>query len=479
MGSKESADITGVTLTMANGQRATVIDYINSKNMTIKFEDGTIKKNVYKVHFLKGKVANPSIGDKQLGTAYVTKCKHSVLGQSKMQNCGMIATCINYRRTDDIDVKFEDGTIVTHKRKGSFLKGSINNPNIVRGSLLNVTKQMNCGMYATVIADRSCQDIDIKFENGDIVHNRSRGDFNNGEIACPSLPKYYSCRRHRIGETRTMNCGMQAKLICYHNYDDIDIEFEDGTIIEHKTITNFRLGNIDNPNFYRHNMLGEQLTMNCGMSCKVVKQDNNVTDLTVKFEDGTIVEHKTKREFYQRSIQNPNIPKFNSLPQALVFYYIKEYFGDAVSDYRPAWFVNSKTGYSFEIDIWIPSINIGIEYDGCIGRHTSCNWHGMLKLEAINRADNIKQMLVINERTTYIYESDKIKHFELQHKSDMTEYKELILELYDTIYKILAYLGVKDINISPYDIDADFDNFNKGNFLYYLRLSFMAKGIII
>lgn len=67
----------------------------------------------------------------------------------------------------------------------------------------------------------------------------------------------------------------------------------------------------------------------------------------------------------------------------------------------------------------------------------------------------------------------------MQHKSDMTEYKELILELYDTIYKILAYLGVKDINISPYDIDADFDNFNKGNFLYYLRLSFMAKGIII
>lgn len=51
MGSINQANITGMTLRMNNGQLATVIEYKNSKNMTIKFEDGTIKENVYKVHF--------------------------------------------------------------------------------------------------------------------------------------------------------------------------------------------------------------------------------------------------------------------------------------------------------------------------------------------------------------------------------------------------------------------------------------------
>lgn len=479
MGSKSQANIKGLTLTMANGQSATVIDYIDSKHMTIQFEDGTIKENVYKVHFLKGKVANSSMGDKNAGAAYTNRNRHSILGKVNMQNCGMSAVCIADRGSADIDVQFEDKTIVKGRRRYEFLRGSINNPNIVRGSLLNETRTMNCGMKATVISDRSSTDIDVKFENNDIVYHRSRGDFIRGEIACPSLPKYYANRKHLEGETRTMNCGMQARIICYHDSDNIDIEFEDGTIVENKTVTNFKLGNIDNPNYYRHNMIGEVLTMNCGMQCKVIEQDNSVTNLTVEFEDGTIVRHKTKREFYNRSIQNHNIPRFNSLPQALVFYYIKKYFNDAVSDYRPDWFRNSKTGNVLEIDIWIPSLGTGIEYDGYIERHTKCSWRGMLKLEAINNASNIKELLVINEATTYIYDSKKIKHYELSYKSSLSEYKRLIIEIYDTLIKILSYLGIKDIKISPYDIDSDFDNFDKGRFLLNLRELFKADGIVI
>ncbi len=40
-------------------------------------------------------------------------------------NCGMEATCIAYRGTHDIDVQFEDGTIVEHKSKVSFVRGQI------------------------------------------------------------------------------------------------------------------------------------------------------------------------------------------------------------------------------------------------------------------------------------------------------------------------------------------------------------------
>ena len=47
-----------------------------------------------------------------------------------------------------------------------------------------------------------------------------------------------------------------------------------------------------------------------------------------------------------------------SLPEKLLAYYIKQWFNDTIENYRPD-FMKPK-----EIDIYIPSINIGIEYDG-------------------------------------------------------------------------------------------------------------------
>lgn len=52
----------------------------------------------------------------------------------------------------------------------------------------------------------------------------------------------------RIGETRIMNCGMKATIIKYRTCLDIDIQFEDGTIVKHRTYDNFKKGTISNPN---------------------------------------------------------------------------------------------------------------------------------------------------------------------------------------------------------------------------------------
>ena len=37
-------------------------------------------------------------------------------------------------------------------------------------------------------------------------------------------------KTERIGETRVMNCGMEATIIAYRKYIDIDVKFEDGTV---------------------------------------------------------------------------------------------------------------------------------------------------------------------------------------------------------------------------------------------------------
>ena len=48
----------------------------------------------------------------------------------------------------------------------------------------------------------------------------------------------------RLGETRMMNCGMEATIIRYGNAMDIDVCFEDGKVVEHKAYCSFKKGGI-------------------------------------------------------------------------------------------------------------------------------------------------------------------------------------------------------------------------------------------
>ena len=53
----------------------------------------------------------------------------------------------------------------------------------------------------------------------------------------------------RTGEVGVNNDGERITIIRYGNCDDIDVEFEDGTIVEHRTYDNFLRGKISNPYF--------------------------------------------------------------------------------------------------------------------------------------------------------------------------------------------------------------------------------------
>ena len=51
----------------------------------------------------------------------------------------------------------------------------------------------------------------------------------------------------RTGETRVNNDGEKMVIIKYGHWDDIDIQFEDGTIVEHREYGAFKAGRIKNP----------------------------------------------------------------------------------------------------------------------------------------------------------------------------------------------------------------------------------------
>lgn len=63
--------------------------------------------------------------------------------------------------------------------------------------------------------------------------------------------------KNRVGETNTANCGMKMTIIRYGSSYDIDVEFEDGTIVKNRTYRCFKRGMISHPNYYLANRLGE------------------------------------------------------------------------------------------------------------------------------------------------------------------------------------------------------------------------------
>ena len=196
--------------------KATIIRYGNAGDIDVRFEDRAIAKRKGYREFKKGGIAHPSTTAK------------ARLGETRMMNGGMKATIIRYNRVRDIDVRFEDGTIVGSKTYNAFKKGSIANQNIKTSAenCLGETRMMNCGMETTIIRYNTSKDIDVRFGDGTVVKYRTYNQFKKGEIAHQSLSLNngskdfhgFICRRGFIDEDRTLyecickHCGLEDVL---------------------------------------------------------------------------------------------------------------------------------------------------------------------------------------------------------------------------------------------------------------------------
>ena len=150
------------------------------------------------------------------------------LGETRMMNCGMEATIIQYKNAMDIDVLFEDGSVVEHKAYGNFKRGGIVNPNIRAfvKDRLGETRMMNCGMEATIIRYGGCNDIDVHFEDGAVAKHKLYDPFKKSKIAHPSISQKdgskdfhgFICKQGFKDEDRTLyecickHCGLEDVL---------------------------------------------------------------------------------------------------------------------------------------------------------------------------------------------------------------------------------------------------------------------------
>ena len=226
--------------------------------------------------------------------------------EENINSIGLKMKIIKYRNSTDLDIQFEDGTVVEHRAYKEFKLGVVKHPlyDKANNRLKNISKKRigetniaNCGMKMTIIEYRNSMDIDVKFENGYISRNKSYANFKKGIIL-----NYDTKNSDKIGKTNIANCGMKMTIIEYRKTSDIDVKFEDGAIVKHRTYTQFKLGQILNPNIRQYNFEG---VSSKGQKMKIIKF-HNYNDITVKFEDGTIIEHSSYQRFKSGRIKNPN-----------------------------------------------------------------------------------------------------------------------------------------------------------------------------
>lgn len=442
------------------GLNATCIAYRRYSDIDVMFEDGVCVEHKTIQSFIEGSIRHPNLSKMQ-ARILKSSCKDKTV----FQKCGMNATCIFYRGARDIDVQFEDGTIVKNRAKSEFLSGKIHNPSLkrkkvfpVKTGCLGEERLMNNGLKATCVAYRARHDIDVAFEDGVLVQHRTKQNFERGSIRHPSLSRTHSriIKSSCFGQTIMQNCGMNATCISYRNARDIDVRFEDGTIIEHRDKGGFYKGNIQNPNLKRRmsgliekaSCLGEERLMNNGMKAVCIAY-RGWNDIDVRFEDGTIVEHRKKGDFLIGNIQSP-LWWEKSFPQRVVYECIHKAFPDAIFNCRPAFMKNKKSGLNLELDIWIPSISSAIEYDG-FPWHSKETSRSKEKYELIIKSHDIKRIYTFIEKGC-------IEHHSAKHKNIIVDTQH-VTSNYDKLEKaineLLSCLDIKDkINLDDDTLNA-------------------------
>lgn len=270
------------------GQLMTIIRYKSNKELDVVFEDGTIVTNRSYSNFKSGTIKNPNYMKSRIGEVVVA---HN----------GQKMTLLSYIDYDNVVVRFEDGTVVTDKGYGDFKKGAILNPNAKTKEAVMHLGEVGVsskGEKMKIISWRGNGDIDVQFEDGSIVESKTYAAFTQGYIYNPN---YMS--NSVVGMVNThKRTGLQMKVIAYRGLNDIDIEFEDGTIVYNKHLSSFRNGKVG---YKPITKLGEEGIATNGLRMRIISYNLN-NDMVVEFEDGSTAK-PTYQSFANGNVAHPTM----------------------------------------------------------------------------------------------------------------------------------------------------------------------------
>lgn len=96
---------------------------------------------------------------------------------------------------------------------------------------------------------------------------------------------YLESKSKYLGMKKLANNGMMMECIEYNSSRNITVRFEDGTIVPNRCIKTFKNGCIAHPDFYAKNNIGKETCTIHGDKIKIVDYID-FWNVIVEFEDG-------------------------------------------------------------------------------------------------------------------------------------------------------------------------------------------------
>ena len=164
---------------------------------------------------------------------------HDVTGEEGYLVDGRKMTIIRYNDLFDVDIQIENGPIVTgqhyyHIHQG--LKYSNDSDSVGEVSVFK-------GQKITLIRYGSPTDIDVQFEDGTIIKHVWYIDFTDRVDHLNQGHSMLDDQKWK-DEVKMANCGLMMRIIRFEKWDNVDVQFEDGRIVYHRSYYNFKKGSI-------------------------------------------------------------------------------------------------------------------------------------------------------------------------------------------------------------------------------------------
>jgi hypothetical protein len=276
--------------------------------------------------------------------------KKERIGEKRRANNGQMVEIIDYINCNNITVRFEDNTELTHRTYKAFKAGELKNPNVPIGDYKKKSKKApenkigetirnKYGLLMAIVGYKNAHNVDIEFENGIILLKRSYFHFKNGDIKMPTIfPNGI-----RIIEFAYRKDD-DWYYICSHN------DWTENKILPIREICPEPIQTGKNQSERREihgSLVNVTVTATNGMEITCIA-DNGSKDITVRFQDGAIKEHQRREYFLKGYIRHPDLPeRVNKRSK-------KQHIGEIWPD---------KKGRNVKIIEYYSNSNVTIEYD--------------------------------------------------------------------------------------------------------------------
>lgn len=151
----------------------------------------------------------------------------------------------------------------------------------------------------------------VRFEKDNTKVKTSWRQFKDGYVTNPNTPYTTSKQVSRLGTTNTNTDGLKMTVTAYRSSMDLDVTFDDNpdddkkTVVTNRSWRDFINGNIKNSNFSREgNYLGRKVLCISGLWAEIIEYVN-WKNLTVKYEENTVVKINSLSHFTEGKIIHP------------------------------------------------------------------------------------------------------------------------------------------------------------------------------